>query len=115
MILKNKAKKLVYEMITKMVLMWNRGVPIKIKPKAYVPEKPTMTKDRRRAIYERRVPILAETSGLNIADPDYEDAVRSRRFGEMWGTAQRTPAPRVGVPFGRNLIKGYFKITGLYK
>lgn len=113
--LKDKARDLIYIMITKMVLMWSRGIQIKIQPKVYMPQKPTMTKARQRGIWGKKIPFKAETSGLNIADPVYEDRLRYSRRAKMWQKAQTTPTPRIAYPFGRDLIKGFFKIDGLYK
>jgi hypothetical protein len=99
MLLKEKAGLLIYDMITQMVLMWNK-VPKKIQPTLNKPL--TFPTQRRQSI------------AYQFADPTMEDAEKSMRYAKMRENINR-PDKKPSVPINRNLIKGYFRIDGLYK
>lgn len=101
--LKDKARDLIYELITKILFMWKN------------PPKNIQIPKSKKYIY----PVQrSQNISYTYEDPEMEDREKYMKYAEMWGKTQepsKTPTQKSSVPINRNLIKGFFKIDGLYK
>lgn len=126
--LKNKARVLIYDMITRMVILWSSGLSKSVQPTISKKQIPIASRyEATSGDFETDTEYLGVSRiGYDIipatriddirrADPMMEDRRRYSRFGEMWKNAQTRETPKLAIPYDRNLIKGFFKIDGLYK
>lgn len=125
--LKDKARSLIYDMVTKMVVLWSRGLSPQIQPPIGRPQIPIAQGIPSSGDFETDTEYLGVSrigydvmpakriDDIRRADPMMEDRRRYSRHAEMWKNAQMKPTPKIAIPYDRNLIKGFFKIDGLYK